>query len=557
MSIPVFIVGGGPVGMTLALELAHHGVRSILCERNAAATTFPKMDLTNGRSMELFRRLGVADDLRAVGVPPSEWLDVVWATSAAGHVLHRFAYPSPACTRDLARVKNDGSATLEPPMRASQVVIEPVLKAKIDQNPLVDVRFGWMLDTFEQDDSGVNVTIAHSETGQKEIIRADFLAGCDGGGSRVRRLAGIELDGHPDLANVFMIHFRSRDHAIIAKFGIAYHLQTGFGTMIAQNGDDIFTLNVVNPTSDDAAAMLREFAGQDFDFEILFTNVWTTNLLVAQVYRSRRVFLAGDAAHQFIPTGGYGMNTGVADAADLGWKLAAFLSGWGGETLLDSYGIERKAIAIQNRAQAERHMGVRIAIAQAIMEAEAEGSLDNPEAGPRRLALGARIAELGNAENESWGIEHGYSYSFSPVIASEGAFDFDPMICQGSAAPGNRLPSLYLQDGTPLFDLLGREFTLLVIGDAEPGDVVFIATGAGLMLSVVKLDVEPVLARLRAGLLLVRPDQHVAWRGDCAPDWQTVLDRVAGRANNGKDGKHSISKMPDAVAPPALHQIHK
>lgn len=533
MKADVFIAGGGPVGMTLALELAHHGVRSILVERNASTTRHPKMDLTNGRSMEHFRRLGIVDDLRAVGVSPSEPLDIVWATSATGHVLHRFAYPSPDCARELARVRNDGSDTLEPPMRVSQIILEPVLKAKIDASPLVDVRFGWAFESFEQDDEGVDVTIRNSETGEAETIRTRYLAGCDGGGSKVRQQAGIELEGQHGIANAFMIHFRSTDYEALAKFGIAYHLQTGLGTIIAQNGKDIWTLQSIAPPDTDPNTLIRDFVGKDFNYEILVSNPWTPHMVLAERYRAGRVLLAGDSAHQVIPTGGYGMNTGVGDAVDLGWKLAAVIQGWGGDALLDSYEHERHAIGVQNRAMAGQHMMVRVAITEAILGAQAEGDLDAPEAAARRMQVGRRIAELGNAENECWGIEHGYSYAGSPVICVEDGegFVFDPLECQASTAPGNRLPNFYLGDGRALLDCLASGFTLVAIGETPIGNAEAVAGRLGIPLTAVRLEEEAVLEKLGAKLLLIRPDQHVAWRGDTAPDWSTIFGKVTGRAS--------------------------
>ncbi|MGH2900832.1 MAG: FAD-dependent monooxygenase, partial [Solirubrobacteraceae bacterium] len=207
---PVLIAGGGPVGMTLALELASHGVRSLLVERNASTTRHPKMDLTNGRSMELFRRLGLVDRLRAAGVPADHPFDIVWATSATGQLLHRFAYPSSEQRRAEARERNDGTYTREPPMRVSQIVIEPVLKQAIDAHPLVDVRFGWAFESLCQDADGVTAVIRSSATGEDQRVRAAYLAGCDGGSSAVRTALGIGLEGQLRITNAYMVHFRSR-----------------------------------------------------------------------------------------------------------------------------------------------------------------------------------------------------------------------------------------------------------------------------------------------------------------------------------------------------------
>lgn len=478
MDTPILIAGGGPVGMTLALTLSRYGVRAILVERNPTTTRSPKMDITNGRSMELFRRLGIADRLRQVGVSPDEPLDVVWATRLTGHVLHRFHYPSPNQRRAESRALNDGRQTLEPPMRVSQIVIEPVLKAAIDESPLIDVRFGWAFEALEQDADGVTATIRNMETGASEHIRCLYLAGCDGGGSRVRRSLGIELEGRFSVGNLFMVHFRSRAHDILSRFGTAFHFQTGMGTMIAQNATDIWTLQSRLPPDVDGAMLdpaewLRTWVGQDFDFEILVANPWTPHLVLAERYVEGRVFLAGDSAHQVIPSGGYGMNTGIGDAIDLGWKLASVVNGWGGTALLESYQSERRQIGIQNRAAAQRHSDVRAAIGGLIVAAEGEADLDSPAAADRREQLGREIAALGNAENESWGIEHGYRYDDSPVIwpaeADETVPVFDPLVCTPTTWPGARLPSLFLGDGRALYDILGPIFTLLAIGHDNVG----------------------------------------------------------------------------------------
>lgn len=533
---PVLIVGGGPVGMTLALALASHGTRSILVERNASTTRHPKMDLTNGRSMELFRRLGIADRLRAVGVPSDQPLDIVWATGPRGHVLHRFAYPSPDRRREEVRARNDGTQTLEPSMRVSQIVIEPELKAAIDENPLVDVRFGCAFTGLRQDEHGVTATVTRATDGATHEIRCDYLAGCDGGSSSVRTALGIGLEGQAKIANAFMIHFRSRAHDVLSRFGTAYHLQTDVGTLIAQDGAEIWTLQAVlvpdfDPDGVDPAELLRRWAGGAFDFEILVANAWSPHQLLAERYVDGRVALAGDSAHQVIPTGGYGMNTGIADAIDLGWKLSALVNGWGGPRLLESYASERRPIAARNREAAALHAGVRFEIASRIAKARGDGDLDAPAAEARRQALGAEIAALGNLENESWGIEHGYHYDSSPVICHEPgeAPPLDVDRCRPTTLPGARLPHLWLGDGSALYDRLGPELTLLVVGDADVTVFEREAARARIPLHVARLAPEPRLRLLERALLLVRPDHHVAWRGDAVPaDCAAVLARATG-----------------------------
>jgi len=505
--VPVVIAGGGPVGMTLARTLATLGVRCLLVERNPSTTRHPKMDITNGRSMELFRRLGVADKLRAVAVPEENNFDISWITSLSGRELHRFRYPSVADKRGEIREKNDGTQAREPAMRVSQVMIEPVLKDAILGHPLVEARWGVAFEDFAADDEGVTCTLRVAETGATEQVRCDFLAGCDGGSSIVRERLGIALEGRAAVTQRYMIHFQSDARDLLQRFGVAWHYQTDKGTLIAQDDKNTWTLQTRPPAGVDPAAIdpnpvLDAWAGRGFARKILVANPWVTHLLLAERYRAGRVFLAGDAAHQYIPTGGYGMNTGIGDAIDLGWKLAAAVKGFGGAGLLASYESERRPVGLRNRLASERHTGVRIKIAE----------LYDKERDPDTLARG--IAALGNAENESWGIEFGYRYD---------GVEGDPVRYEPTTAPGARLPSSFLRDGTALYDRLGPWFTLLRFGDADPSPIV---DAAPVPLETVIVD-EPAIASIyEAKLVLVRPDTHVAWRGNRCDDGASVWRRV-------------------------------
>ena len=511
--VPVLIAGGGPVGMTVALTLASFGVRSLLVERHPTTTRHPKMDITNGRSMELFRRLGLVDQLRAVGVAEDNNFDVSWITAlareAGGRELHRFRYPGVTAKRAEIRQHNDGSQPREPAMRVSQVVIEPVLRRAIVDDPLVEARWGVALEDLAQDETGVTATLRATATGAIETVRCDFLAGCDGGSSTVRDRLGIGLEGKAAVAHRYMIHFRSEARDLLQSFGVAWHYQTDKGTLIAQDDVDTWTLQTrpppgVDPATIDPHAMLDAWAGRPFARDILVANPWFTHLLVAERYGSGRVFLAGDAAHQYIPTGGYGMNTGIGDAVDLGWKLAATLRGCARAGLLASYESERRPVGLRNRRASERHTDVRIAIANLYR------TVADPD------ALGQGIARLGNAENESWGIELGYRYD---------GVEGDPVVYHPTTAPGARLPSVFLYDGSALYDRLGPWFTLLRFGDADPSPLI---DAAPVPLETVIVD-DPTIAPIyEAKLVLVRPDTHVAWRGNTCRDgaavWAQVLD---------------------------------
>lgn len=533
---PVLIAGGGPVGMTLALNLARYGVRSILVERNPETTRHPKMDLTNGRSMELFHRLGIAEQLRDAGVPRENAFDILWITNMVGHDLHRFHYPSADEKTRIIRAENDGSHGAQAPLRVSQVQIEPVLKAAIDANPLIDVRFGTRFDGFvENGADGVIATIVEEATGKEDQVACRFLAGCDGGGSRVRRRLDIELAGEENVAGAYMVHFRTDDRALLQRWGPVYHLQNGGGTIIAQNDHDVFTLQAwllpgMNPDEMTPEGVLEGWIGKHFDYEILQANPWFAHFVVAERYREVSTLLAGDAAHQYIPTGGYGMNSGIADASGLSWVLAARINGWGGDKLLDAYDAERRNTAWWHLEASRRHMGVRIQISQLYAEA---GDLlaEGPEGDARRAKLAQQIADLGNAENESWGVEYGYRYDASPVIAHEpGAPAVDPLTYRGNTWPGARLPHVFLADGTAIHDKLGLFFTLVALDDTDTAPIEAAAKAAGLPLAVLRLnqpDLRPIYER---SLLLVRPDQHVAWRGDAAPaDAAALIALVTGQ----------------------------
>ncbi|MFW2829658.1 FAD-dependent monooxygenase [Sphingomonas sp. ID0503] len=536
LETPVFIAGGGPVGMTLALNLARYGVRSILAERNPTTTRHPKMDLTNARSMELFKRLGLTEQLRDAGVPRENRFDILWITTLAGHELHRFVYPSASEKTEIIRRENDGHHASEAPLRVSQVQIEPVLKKAIDDNPLIDVRFGTKFERIvSQDTDGVTLEISDSATGETETVRCQYLAGCDGGGSRVRRALGIELDGDMAVAGAHMVHFRTHARDVLQRWGPVYHLQSDRGTIIAQNDHDIYTLQawlipglgVEDMRPED---VLEGWVGQKFDYEILQANPWTANFVVAQRYRAGRALLAGDSAHQYIPTGGYGMNSGIADAAALSWVLAANVLGWGGNKLLDGYEAERLPTAWWHLEASRRHMGVRLQIGEVYAQA---GDLlgEGPEADARRAEAGRKIEALGNAENESWGVEFGYRYDKSPVICAEAnPPEIDPLTYHPTTWPGARLPHIFLEDGVSIHDKLGLWFTLVVIDDADTAAIESAAQALGVPLDVLRLGRPDLRDLYERNLILVRPDQHVAWRGDALPDdIDGLLKHVTGR----------------------------
>lgn len=518
--------------MTCALALAQHGVRSVLFERNPDTTRHPKMDITNGRSLELFRRLGLAEKLRDVAVPRDHPLDVSWVTSMAGHELHRFRYASPNEARVLYAARNDGRQPLEPHMRVSQVVIEPVLKAAVLAEPLIEAHWGVAVEDVAQDADGVTLTVRERLSGRVWQVQGQYLVGCDGGGSVVRRAVGIGHEGKHAVANRFMIHFRSRAKELLQRFGVAWHYQSPRGTLIAQDNHEVYTLHARFPDGMDTSHVdplptLYAALGTEIEAEILVANPWTPHLLLAERYREGRVFLAGDAAHQYIPTGGYGMNTGIGDAVGIAWQLAAVVQGWGGPALLDAYEAERRPVGRINRGWSERHTGVRLQIAEAYAR--------NPDADAdpaERERLARFIADAGNLENEALGLEFAYRYDASPVVApilerEPGvAPPDDPASIPATAWPGMRAPHLFCDDGGferggAIFDKLAHSgFTLLRFDSrADAASIQSAARAAGVPLALVDIDSDRARQAYGADLALVRPDQHLAWRGNVAePD---------------------------------------
>ncbi len=530
----VMIAGGGPVGLTLALALSWFRIRCHVAEASPTTTRSPKMDLTNCRSMELFRASGVAERLRDAAVPRDHNMDVSWVTTMSGYEIHRFAYPSVNEARAAFLACNDGSSPGEPGMRISQIVLEPLLRDIVSEQSEVAIHYGCRVEAFTQDADGVTTKILNTADGTVKTVRSRWLAACDGGRSTIRQQLGIALDGISGTRPRYMVHFRSDAREVLQRWGIAWHYQSPrHGVMICQDDREAWTLHApippdADPGSLDPRMLLTAFLGTEVPVDILQANPWVAHLLVAERYRAGRVFLLGDSAHQYIPTGGYGMNTGVGDAFDLAWKLAAVAQGWGGEALLDSYDQERRPVGQRNREASGVHAATKARIAGLWPD---ELDRPGPQGDALRAEIGHRIAEIGNAENESLGIELGYRYDDSPVICAEqgtppplGEQRYVP-----STWPGARLPSLYLADGRALHDLMGPGFTLIAFDGAESGGFRAGAATRRMPLKILTLDDPHARSVLERDMLLVRPDHHVAWRGNGPSDnVGAVLDRIRG-----------------------------
>ena len=537
---PILIVGGGSVGLALAAELGWRGVPCIVVEARDGLNMHPRANAVANRTMEYYRRWGVDEPISAAGVPPDLPADYYWVTSMFGRKVHHVSLPPFRALE--ARQKSGGYAAGEhqwsPYLKTitGQHEVEKAVLDFVQRCDSVEMRFGWKLVDYTQTGDGVTCTVEEVATGAQQEISCGYLAACDGGRSMVREELGIGLSGRADLASFVSIYFRAPDFMSAHKFGhanIYFPLRREYaGFVLNWDGGTTFTYHLILQDDEDwqdvdPVAAVHRMVGQETPVDVISVQPWKAHGLVADQYRDGRVFLVGDAAHLFTPTGGFGMNTGVSDAIDLAWKIEAMLDGWGGPELLDSYFTERQPVGVRNTSEAadcfDRLYGV--------MKNGPEVDEDS-EAGD---ALRAEIqADLKDQEKlvVSSGTLLGYRYNGSPIVVPDGTPEplDHPRNYMPTARPGHRAPHVWLDDGSSILDRFGQGFTLLLFGeDADPGDFPAAAAEIGLPLTVERI-MEPTAAEAyETRLALVRPDLMMAWRGDVAPaDTRQVLDVVRG-----------------------------
>jgi 2-polyprenyl-6-methoxyphenol hydroxylase-like FAD-dependent oxidoreductase len=533
----VLIVGAGPVGLTLALDLGQRGVRCSLLERNLTSIQLPKMERCNARTMEIYRRLGIAEKVRDAGLPRHCPMDVFLATSMAEPAIVHLPYPSVANAKAEIAAHNDGRP-LEPYQLISQYTLEPLLRSIVETLPSVTVRFGCELTGFTQDAGGVSAEAKTSE-GSFETIRASYLVGCDGGSSTVRKQLGIQLHGRGRIRTLRQALFHCPDlyERIPMGKGRHYHIAEGplFPFIILQDSMRHWTLHAAASSDREMAEIFKKALGMPIAFEMLSVNEWTQHLLCADRYSEGRVFLAGDAAHLVIPTGGLGMNTGVGDAIDLSWKLAAVLAGWGGPQLLASYEKERRPIGLRNVKASGAAMEGRLSWREAYRPNASEKT---PEGAATRAEMGGRFDVEQRKVTEISGIEAGYRYVGSSIVWAEPGDGPDPDNPQyvPTTWPGARLPHVWLKDGTAIHDRLGSGYSLLRLGGsaADTPRLAQAIRSRGAPLDVIEFQDEAPRDIYGCDLLLVRPDLHVVWRGNRAPkNAERVAAVVTGHAADG------------------------
>ncbi|MGW5422815.1 FAD-dependent monooxygenase [Streptomyces sp. NPDC003943] len=527
----VLVVGGGPVGLALALDLAYRGVDFTLVEAGDGTPADPRITTVGPRAMEMFRRWGMADVLRGAGWPDDHALDVAWVTAVGGHELHRLPFGTVA-TRPLPE------HTPEPEAICPQHWMAPLLLDRLGCHPGGPVRTHCRLLGFTTGPGGVTATVVSG--GVRAEVRAGYLVGCDGAGSFVRKASGIgtpELHAPRVLRNIL---FRAPElpkllgpraplvHFLTSPTGLRYPLR-------AIDGRGVYRLTAP-PNGEPALTVVRRAVPLDTPLEIEADDEWHLTHRVADRYRSGRVFLAGDAAHTLSPSGGFGMSTGVCDAADLGWKLAAALAGWAGPGLLDSYETERRPIAVAGVDEAARNLRrtQERRISPALLD-------DTPLGERARAALGRELA-ASDVRREFDRPEMHFAYRYaSPVVAVEPLHPVGPAgpgaadggALNRSTAPGTRAPHVWLGPGRSTLDLFGHEFVLLDLGDdeGEPSATVRAFAERRVPLRVVRCADPEAVRRYEQPYVLVRPDGHVAWRGTRPPEDPAALaDLVRGAA---------------------------
>jgi 2-polyprenyl-6-methoxyphenol hydroxylase-like FAD-dependent oxidoreductase len=518
---PVLIVGGGPVGLALALDLGYRGIPSMLAERDPGTATvlLAKANGLHERTMEMCRRWGIADQVAAVGFPADHPGDTVYATALFGHLIGRTEIPA---TQD----RPTPDSTPEKRQRCPQYEFDPLLARAVQKRGHTDLRYGHSLDRLQQDPDGVTAVLRDGSR-QPVQVRARYVVGCDGAGSEVRRQLGVPFEGTLlDYSVSAMVRVPQMVIPAATRGGERYILIGPDGAwcvFTSVDGRTIWRITLVgsqerlNLDDIDMRAAIRWAIGRDdVDFEVLRIVPWRRSQCSATIYRQGRVLLAGDAAHTTSPTGGHGLNTGIGDVSDLGWMLAALVEGWGGDGLLAAYDLERRPVAIRNASSST---------------ANYQGWVDNrgyqdvlrdDSAGEEcRRQIGDRLATSLHQEWNSLGIDLGYRYDASPIIVPDGTppTPDDPSDYVPTSRPGHRAPHAWLADGRSTLDLFGPGFTLLRLGetDADAAPLLEAALERGLPMRLADIDEPAVVKLYQRRLVLVRPDGHVAWLADAPP----------------------------------------
>ena len=534
-SVPVLIVGGGPVGLGLARDLGWRGIECMLVERSDGTVFHPRANTVNSRTMEFCRRWGVAGAVQAAGAPPEFSQDILYVTGLQGRTIAHIERPDYGSAKPLP-------TTPERSQRCNQLFFDPVIRELASSFDTVTLAYKTQFESFERTgDGGVKATVRNLDSGDTSQIEARYLVACCGGNSAVPAAIGSAMEGVQVISynlNCFIkIPELWKHHD---KPNVAFYFMTGDATgansFIELDGHELWRMGLTSSTGPlsadtvDVHSILQKLIGKDVPYELISTLPWTCRSIVADTWSDGPVFLAGDAVHQHSPAGGFGMNTGMGDAVDLGWKLAAMIEGWGGEGLGASYQDERRPVAQRNVAQATGNREVDYcAYPGDVLDA------DTPEGTELRKRLEEEILREKTSQFVSHGIALGYRYDASPIVAGDGTEAPPLTVAQyvPTTYPGARAPHAWIDENTSTIDIFGKGFVLMNFSGEDTGADTFQAAAdqRGMPLRIVDSDDADIAALYERKLVLVRPDGHVAWRGDGMPDdTGALLDQVRGAA---------------------------
>jgi 2-polyprenyl-6-methoxyphenol hydroxylase-like FAD-dependent oxidoreductase len=532
LETPILIVGGGPVGLALASELGLRGTSCLLIEQGEGLPDHPRATALNSRSMEFMRRWGIAEAVHAAGTPDDFPHTALYCTSFTGYEIARIERPSHGGREPIKQ-------SPERPQRCNQLFLDPILTKLAKSFDHVELRHRCYLESVSEASDHVIATVHDRANDRRLQIAARYLVDCSGGRSVIRPALGIEMSGSPYVGYFLSIFVRAPElwnHHTMGKAALVTFVDAKglWRNLISLDGRELYRLGVTGkpyydaPDQVDAEAVFREAVGKDVPHEILSVRRWLARNVVADRYRHGRIFLAGDAAHLNHPAAGLGLNTGLGDAIDLGWKLSATLAGWGGARLLDSYEAERRPVGLRNIGHADvSHSSERQ------QATHPEIAMDTAAGAEARRRMGEDLLRIQTRRVITDGLALGYQYAPSPIICSDGAtppssstVEYHP-----TTFPGSRAPHAWLADRRSTLDLFGNGFTLLRLGSGapQPSMTERAFSKRAVPLNTVSSADPKIVTLYERPLVLVRPDGHVAWRGDVEPaDPVAVVDHVRG-----------------------------
>jgi len=528
---PVLIVGGGPVGLALAADLGWRGTPCLVVEQGEGPADHPRATAINARSMEFMRRWGVAEAVRNASAPEDFPHTALYCTTLTGFEIARIDRPHHG---------GRGPTTTSPEraQRCNQIWLDPILRGLAVSFKTVDLRYRWRFEELTQADDHVVATVRDLVRDETRRIVAQYVIDCSGGHSQIRRQLDLTMSGSPYTGYFVSIFVKAPElwaHHAMGKAALINFVEPAglWRNLVMLDGRELYRFGVRGkeyydaPDDIDCERLFTEVVGKKIPHEFISVRRWVARNVVSDTYRRGRIFFAGDAAHLNHPSSGLGLNTGLGDAVDLGWKLNATLSSWGGGGLLTSYEIERQPVGRRNIGHADvSHAGDRD-------REPAPEIFENTQAGDRaRRKMGDAIVSSMTRKFITDGLALGYRYDPSPIVWNEADAapheaieDYHP-----NAVTGSRAPHAWLGDGRSTIDLYGRGFTLLRLGEAADLSAIERAFKArSVPLAVERVDDSAIGALYQRRLVLVRPDGHVAWRSDAPPaDPAALVDRVRG-----------------------------